>query len=381
MAAITKRSDKWQIRVRHRLLPKPFFATFDEEDEARSYASRLEAMLDRGVVPMDLMEQGEKRGSDPVLFKMLESYVADGGIAPTDAPVVEQLKVSLPRVRLSGVTARWADDWVADMKLVENLAPSTIRKRVESLARAIDWYWRRTKDGQPPGNALRLMPRGYSQYTEAETLKVTAAGGVAKRDVERNRRLAVGEEDAIRKALAGEKRPGRERALDVDPDFSLLFDLIVHTGLRLKEAYTLRSDQIDTTRRVIRVDGSKGERGRIKPRVVPLVKDLRGLLDERCKLRTGLIFGFWSGDADDMKRCSSRLSNRFSTLFDYAGVDDFKEHDLRHEATCRWVTMRGPDGRWLFSEVEICKIMGWSDPKMMLRYASLRGEDLSDRLS
>jgi hypothetical protein len=63
-------------------------------------------------------------------------------------------------------------------------------------------------------------------------------------------------------------------------------------------------------------------------------------------------------------------------------VPHFTEHDLRHEACCRWVTMRGADGRgWLFNEVEISKIMGWSDTSTMASYASLRGEDLSARLA
>ena len=65
----------------------------------------------------------------------------------------------------------------------------------------------------------------------------------------------------------------------------------------------------------------------------------------------------------------------------HAGVPDMKEHDLRHEACCRWFELRGKDGRWVFSDVEICKIMGWSDYSMVLRYASLRGEDLSSRLN
>lgn len=56
------------------------------------------------------------------------------------------------------------------------------------------------------------------------------------------------------------------------------------------------------------------------------------------------------------------------------------EHDLRHEATCRWMQMRQPGGGWVFSDVEICRIMGWTSTDMMLTYASLRGEDLAARL-
>jgi len=160
----------------------------------------------------------------------------------------------------------------------------------------------------------------------------------------------------------------------------LLFELILATGMRLSEAYSLRIDQIDFARWVINVAGSKGHRGQAKPRTVPMVRSLRVPLQNWCRHRVGLVFGFWDGTPADKPCCTSRLSNRFSTLFDYAGVDDCSEHDLRHCATCSWFELRSNDGHWVFSEIEICKIMGWSDTRMALRYASLRGEDLAARL-
>ena len=88
-----------------------------------------------------------------------------------------------------------------------------------------------------------------------------------------------------------------------------------------------------------------------------------------------------NGSEDDQtKVATSRLSARFRVLFDYTKVSNMTEHALRHEATCRWVLMRQPSGGWVFSDVEICRIMGWSSTVMMLTYASLRGEDLAARL-
>jgi integrase len=255
MAAITLRSGKYQIRVRHKLLPKPFFSTFDTEAEARAYATQLESLLDRGIVPLELLEDTDKRGADPWLSNVLAQYLEEGGLAPTDKPMVQGLIAAHGKLRVSGVTSRWADGWVADMKSKERLAPGTIRKRVGSLARALDWYWRHL--GVTPANPLRLMPRGYSQYADR-----------AVEDTHRDRRLLPGEEDAVLLALAGERRADRERPLPVDPALALMFTLIVNTGLRLKEAYRLRTDQIDTGRWVLNVEGTKGERGRIKPRVV-----------------------------------------------------------------------------------------------------------------
>jgi integrase len=93
------------------------------------------------------------------------------------------------------------------------------------------------------------------------------------------------------------------------------------------------------------------------------------------------LFSYWDGDPATKKKATRDLVQLFSRLFDYAKVEDFTEHDLRHEACCRWFELRGKGGRWMFSDVEICRIMGWSNYSMVLRYASLRGEDLAARLS
>lgn len=372
MAAITQRGERWQIRVKHRLLPKPYFGTFPTEGEARAYAQKFESMLDRGIVPMELADN-DKRGSDPLLSRVLEAYMDSGAVAPTDMPTMALLSEKVGAHRLSAVSASWADNWVADMKTGDRpLAPGTIRKRVGALARAIDAHWRATVKGAPPGNPLRFMPRGYSQYD--------AASPGARADESRDRRMLLDELVAVRSALAGTRNPERERPLTHDSAFALLFELILQTGLRLSEAYGLKVSQVDLSSWVLRVDGSKGERGKRKPRVVPLMPALRVPLRDWCADRTGLVFPFWTGLPEDKRNVTNRLSARFATLFDYAGVPDFTEHDLRHEATCRWIELRGRDGRWVFSETEVCRIMGWSDTKMMLRYASLRGEDLSSRL-
>ena len=375
--SIQPRAGKWQLRIKHKLLPKPFFATFPTESSAQEYADQLEKLLDGGIVPVELLD-GEKRGENPTLAKLIKDYLANSNVAPSDRATLDLVSRTKGNARLMSVNASWADLWVSALKVTGKLAPSTVRKRVESLARVIDWYWRAQE--KIVVNPLRMMPRGYASASAREAALLTAEGAEVKRDVHRERRLSTAEYKAISTALAGVKRDGRERSLPVDSAMSLLFELIVNTGLRLSEAYSLRAEQVDLQRWTLNVEGSKGHRGAIKPRVVPLVKPLRDPLSAWCQNRIGRLFLFWDGTPIDKPKCTARLSSRFATLFDYAGVEDFTEHDLRHEATCRWVTMRDKAGRWVFSETEICKIMGWKDMRMMLRYASLRGEDLSARL-
>lgn len=379
MSSVQPRGAKWQLRVTHKLLPKPFFQTFDSQVEAQNYGDRLEALLANGVVPQDLLNAGGRKVASPLLYEIIRDYLLRGSPAPSTKATLDLVTAETMGVRVAQVTFLWAEAWIKALKAKpKKPSPGTIRKRVQALARVLDWHFvteqhvRGNAREQLPVNVLRLLPDGYSLYPDN-----------SKKDTRRDLRLGPGDEAKILAALAGEKRADRERPWGDDPGFKLLFELIIDTGLRLREAYWLRVDQIDAQRRLLRVDGTKGHRQAVKPRVVPISSTLRDKLVSWYAKRPDevLVFPFWNGTPEDLTRCTSRLSNRFATLFDYAGVPHFTEHDLRHEACCRWVTMRGPgDQGWLFNEVEICKIMGWSDTSILMRYASLRGEDLSSRL-
>lgn len=384
MAAITQRGDKWQVRIRNKLLPKQvLFATLGTESAARSYAEHMEGLLARGVVPVELME-ADSKGPKIKLKTLIVNYKLSSvpAPAPSDLPVLDLLINEIGETLLGQVTIRWTDDWIHSMKVKLNLAPGTLRKRVESLSRAISWYIRSTlKDNEkPPANPLKLLPRGYSQYTPAEQALVLASQREVKKDVERNRRLHPEEEYRVRQVLDGVKREDRQRRWSTDSEFELLFEVILNTGVRLKEAYSLRVNQYDGKNGLLHVDGTKGHRGKKKPRVVPLVPELNEKLAKWCDGRVGLFFAYWDGQPESAAKTSAKLSARFCSLFEYAQVDDFTEHDLRHEATCRWITMKTKSGHWMWTEAEILKIMGWTNSKMLLRYLSLRGEDFSNRM-
>jgi integrase len=377
MATITQRGSAWQLRVRHRLLPRVFYHSFDTEIEARNYGEQLESLLARGIVPAELLARPATQ-DDPLLTQVLSAYSAVPSVSPSDDALLGVMMRDKPVIglRLSGVTYRWAESYVAWLKSAEiNLAPGSIRKRIGAMGRALDWRIRSTTgDGATPmANVLRLLPRGYSTYSKVDT-------GTPRRDVQRDRRLSPEEGERIDAALTGVKRPDRERIYTDDPAFVLLYRVIVDTGLRLFEAFRLRVDSIDLAKNIILVDGSKGHRGYVKPRVVPIKPALREPLRSWCAGRVGLLFPYWDGSPESRQATSSRLSRRFGNLFDYAQVPDFTEHDLRHEAACRWFELRDSSGRWVFSDIEVARIMGWADLRMALRYASLRGEDLAARL-
>lgn len=369
---------RWEVRITNKLLTRPHYKTCVSRFDAEQYAAQIESLLAQGVVPVELYEQ-PVRESAITVGRVIREFLASVAVPPSDAKILSLLEASIGGERIASWTYQRVEAWVRQFKIEANLAPGTIRKRVGALARCFDWVLQRYP-GRLAANPLRSLPKRYSAYTEKESSELKKTGRSIRVDISRDRRLADGEEAEILRCIDGHKRPDRERPLDMPErdHFRALFLLIINTGLRLREAYSLRAWQIDLDKKTINVGESKRKKGRqvpITPGVYPalvFLKDGKGDDD--------LVFPWWPGDRKDLDRVTSRLSRAFARLFEYANCKDLTEHDLRHEATCRWVLLKDRRGNWIYRDNEICKIMGWSDPRQMLRYASLRGSDLSNRL-
>ena len=400
MASVREtRTGRFELTIRNKLLPKPVYLTFETREEADAYGKQVDMLLAAGVVPADLARTDAEPKPTEKLRYIIGAWMNTGQPAKSDMEILRLLQIELGKVLIADITYKWAEAWVKSMKLdaSKNYAPSTIRKRIGSLSRCFDW-WLRQADGVNFGNPLKLLPRGLASYNgkDREEIAQANAAGVpgaqalsVRVDVSRERRLFPGEQEKIERAMAGEKRPDRERALDAPdmPALSVLFSLIVWTGLRLREAYTLTRGQVQLDALKLRVRTSKQWHGNVKWREVPVRPELLPVLREYLEVLPNegveqLIFPFWDGDPDEMDRVSHKLSNRFRTVFAYAGCQGLAEHDLRHEATCRWYEMRHPKtGDWMFREVEIPGMMGWAPgSKMPQRYASFRAEDLAARM-
>lgn len=209
--SIQQRGDKHQLRVVHDLLPKPFFATFGTHVEATNYRDQLTSWLSAGFVPPDLF-RNEEQLQTPRLTEVIEAFKKRGSPAPSTVTVLDVVYGEVVGVRVGEVTYLWAEAYVKSLKVREKkLSPGTIRKRVEALGRALDWYFVSEQHKQPigspmPVNVLRLLPDGYSMYEGREVV-----------DEQRDLRFAPGDEQKILSALLGEKREGMQRALMGQP--------------------------------------------------------------------------------------------------------------------------------------------------------------------
>lgn len=367
MATKRWKSGAWEFTVRRAgILPKPAYLRFADEAEGDAYVRRLEALLDRGVVPDELIE---RKSTLPRLREHANRYLAAQHVAAADRDYLRIVAERLPSdLELRAMSFTWATGWITRMKREDNLSPSTIRHHVGALARCLDWL---AANGDVPLNPLRLLPKGYATYSPEDVRVVVENKGAAKTDIERDRRLHEGEDDAIRAIMAGGKPNDRQRALEMPHREALvmLYDMALESAMRMSEMYTLDVEQVDLERRTIFLDKTKNGDKRQVPVTSVLANKLVGF-----QPKSGRVFPWWDGDRKTMPATTARLSRQFARIFNAARCEGLHFHDLRHEATSRLFE------RTNLSDLEICKITGHRSMRSLLRYANLRASTLADRL-
>lgn len=365
------------------------------EAEARAAEQRIEDQIARAEMPPEFQGERGTRGGDRTstaavtagnpamltrLFTIVNEYEQARRVSASDRKLYSLLIAETENPRLCDMTLAWAEELVKGFKNPDRttkeasgknicLAPSSIRKRIGALTRACDWYQTKMQIERPI-SFTSALGRGYSQYIDG-----------SKTDESRERLYQQGEEAKVLEVLNGDL-DDKTKADLAEPAFKALYLTIRNTGMRLREAYTLRVGQIDWKRGEINVNGSKGHYGAAKPRTVPMLQIVEDTLREaiKGKRQSDLVFPFWDGHQEKHPKVSAYLSQAFSRLFKAAGVEKMREHDLRHVATVQWVTAKLEDGHYAFSESEILQMMGWSTRSMLDRYIKgYRADDLGDR--
>jgi integrase len=230
MAGKRQRSNgTWEFKfTRKGVLLSPVYFTFDTEAEGDAYAARVEPLLERGVVPTEMTGTTLRTMGD-----LLDLYAGLTTLAPSEVEQLKAVRNALGSTKMELLTYSWAEAWVERMK-AGGKAPSTLKKYVGVLARAVDWAMR-TEKVTLMTNPLRLLPRGYG--TKGVDKEKLWAG-------ERDRRLEPSEEGAIRKTL-------------IKKEEGLLFDMALETAMRMREMFTLTVGQIDLEQRTIFLDKTK----------------------------------------------------------------------------------------------------------------------------
>jgi integrase len=205
--------------------------------------------------------------------------------------------------------------------------------------------------------------------------------------------LEGGEEEAIRNILNGAKPEGRQRPLELkyQAALELLFELALETAMRMNEMYTLLLDQLDLPNQTVYLSYTKNGDKRQVPLTTVAVRRVRAYLKHvkngtrgmtGFKHEGGRLFPWWSGEVEEngaptkrgKKQTTNLLSRQYDRVFAAAGCTDLNFHDTRHEATSRYYE------RTKLSDLQIAKITGHRDLRMLLRYANLRPSGLAKQL-
>lgn len=375
MSTKTWRKNAWEYQFRSALLDGVKTRRFKNEAEGDRFAADMDKSLAAGVVPEALKstEKEARRAASAERWALLKTLIADyqanNSITVEDRHILRLVRERLPgNTKVADVDFDWVERLIRSMKVDYQLAPGTIRKYAGALSRCLDWGINKKRAADNP---FRRLKRGFTSYTPEDV----RLGAVPKIDQERDRRLSVDEEARIRHLLDGHRPAGRQRpvAQEHNAEMRLLFELALETGMRMREMYTLTTDQISLRNRTIFLTKTKNGDNRQVPLSTRAVEAIELYLSK--EPLSGPLFPCWAAESEkELRGMTSRISRLFQTLFSAAGCEDLHFHDLRHEAISRLFE------NTQLSEFEIAKISGHRTTRMLMRYANLRGCKLADKL-
>lgn len=329
MATIRKLRGRWQAQVRRRGAP-PRAKSFDKRSDAERWARDLEAEVDRSGWVADT-----RAAERTTLGELLTRYAAEvtpqkRGSIPEKARINSILRCPIAHRTLHKLMS--ADVATYRDERLKTVAPATVVRELNTISHALD-----------------VASREWGVWLPHNAVKQVRRPPVPRG---RTRRLREGEEQA----LLGACDRGRT------PLLKPLIICAIETAMRRGELLDLRWEHIDLDKRVAHLPLTKNGDSRDVPlsrRAAAVLTELRAVPD-RDPLRVFPATGN-----------SVRLA--FEHLRVRAGLDDFRFHDLRHEAVSR-----------LFEKglglLEVSAISGHKEVKMLARYTHLRAIDLVHRL-
>ena len=354
MATVRQRKNgTWEFCFQRKgVLESRVYFTFDSREEGEAYAKVAEELLSRGVVPPEMKDVGLDTLQD-----LFDAYELSGVATKSDKEMFKLVGGLIGERKLTTVNYDWVERWA--IGLTDTLSPSTTKKRVEFLGRAIAWGMRREKLGFV-SNPVKLLPKGYA--TRNVPKEKLWAG-------ERDRRLenvpvTLGE-------VVYQTEEGAIRSVLLKKEERLMFDIALETAMRMREIYTLEVGQIDLVGRTIFLDKTKNGH----KRQVPISSVLLPMLEEAVaqKEPSQRLFSYWDGK-EALGNCTNRVSHLFASRFEKAGCGDLRFHDLRHHATALFYE------RTNMTDLEIASITGHRNLRMLQRYANLRASHLVTKM-
>jgi len=329
MASIRQLSNKhWQVQIR-RHGSKPVCKTFIKYEFALKWAHVIESELDRGVfIPRDSSER-------ITLSELIARYSTE--ITPYKKSAARELsRLKLLNESFGDLTlASLQPQAIAvfrDHRIQQGLSGATVVKDLNTLSHLID---------------TAMKEWGFHlPFNPVMNIRKPKVGG------SRPRRLSKEEEIKLLKLC-------RQHSLMMES----VVILAIETAMRLGEIMQLSWADCDITKRTVMIHETKNG----EPRKIPLsIEAIRVLSANPRHLNTDKIFWQWSS--------VSSFESSWQRLIKRSGINNFRFHDLRHEATSR-LFEKG------LNMMEVSTITGHKTLQMLKRYTHLNVEEIALKLN
>ena len=324
MAYFEKRANGWRAQVRRKGW-RNVGETFRTKAAAERWAREVEQEMDMGTWN-EVDEAAPKTLKELLVRYLNEVSIKKKGHQDEKYRMNKILNEPLSQVPLERLTPSMLASW-RDRRLEEVSSP-TVRKDISILNHAIGLAMREW------GVAVRTNP--LDNVSRPANSKA------------RDRRLNAEEHERLLKAL------------DVcrNPLIKPIVLFAIETAMRRGEILSLLWDNVDLIARTAFLPETKNGDSRTVPLSEAALEILGGLSKE-----ADYVF---NTTAYSIRMAFDRAVKR-------AEIEDFRFHDLRHEATSRFFEKN-------LNVMEVSSITGHKDLRMLKRYTHLKAEDLALKL-
>lgn len=325
MGAIRKRGDyQWQAQIRKKGYPAQS-KTFETRKAAEMWVRAIEREMDVGSFVS--RNEAERTTICDLADKYRKGPMAGmRGFRQEDSRL-KAIEGKFGKYHLSAVTPAMVAAWRDELAKVK--APQTVQHYLAVLGRL---YKAASRDFGIP------LPLG----NPVQSIRIPSVDNARERRFE-------GEEETLLMA-----------ALDMSRGKYLkdVVLLALETAMRRGEILNLQWKNVDLKRRTALLLETKNGNSRTVPLSSRAVEILKGLT----RNISGPVFA----------TSETAITEGFQRAIQRAGIQDFRFHDLRHEATSRLAEK--------LQMHELAKVTGHKSPRMLMRYYHPKAEDLARKL-
>ncbi len=341
MATITKTKTGWQAVIRIKGWPTQC-KTHRIKRDAEDWSRTVEDEIYRGIyIPRGASEKF-------TLENALDRYTKE--VTPTKKPNTQKrelgravfLKAKLGKYTLASLTPTIIAGF-RDGRLKEGKSNNTVRLELALLSHLFS-------------TAISEWQVGLV-YNPVQSVKKPSPG------TGRKRRLNEGEEKELLRSCDRQS----------NPFIGWIVRLALFTAMRKGEILSLTVDQVNLHDSTIFLSDTKNNEVRTVPLSPKALDIINRALDHPLRPKeTDLVF--YGEPGRDGKRRPYTIDRMWRNVLKLAEMTDFRFHDLRHEATSRFVEAG-------LSDQEVSSITGHKSMQMLKRYTHLRNKNLVDKLS